>query len=112
MTETDYENDMMPVGVEVADLTPGDMVDGADALAWLTNQGYTVDVSDYHSSDYLLWTVAEVTEERTDDGEAVAVLHTEHAGTWALPPALEVTCFAAMCKDCAEHPTDCICKEN
>lgn len=108
---SDYDNDMATVECEVADLTEGDMVDGTPILDWLTDHGHTVDVSDYHSSDYLLWTVAEVVEERTDEGEAVAVLHTEHAGSWALPPALEVTCYPALCKGCGHHPTDCECED-
>ena len=102
-----YDNDMAPIGCKVADLTEGDMVDGADVLAWLDGRGYAVDASDRHSSDCLLWTVADVTEECADSGEAVAVLHTEDAGSWAVPPALEVTCYPAMRRECAMHPTDC-----
>lgn len=108
---SDYDNDMAAIDCEVADLTEGDMVDGTPILDWLTEQGCTFDTSDYHTSDCLLWIVAEVTEERTDEGEPIAVLHTEHAGSWALPPALEVTCYPALCKGCGHHPTDCECED-
>lgn len=107
---SDYDNDMAAIDCEVADLTEGDMVDGTPILDWLADHGSAVDVSDYHSSDCLLWIVAEVVEERTDEGESIAVLHTEHAGSWAVPPALEVTCYPALCKGCGHHPTDCECE--
>ena len=107
----DYDNDMAPIGCKVADLTEGDMVDGTEVLDWLIEHGHHVNATDYSSSEHLMWTIVEVAEERTAEGEPIAVIHTEQSGSWAVPPALEVTCYPALCKGCGHHPTDCECED-
>lgn len=96
-----YDNDMMPVEIRAMDLTPGDLVSGAEILDWYGDQRLPSFMS---SAGH--WRVEGVTRALTDGIKPAVTLLTD-AGSIILPAVHPVTAYPVICADCGHPPMDC-----
>lgn len=99
------ENDMMPIEVRARDLTPGDLVNGAELVEGMEALGIRVDSHGRLAATLLSLCVDRV--DRYTDSRVTIV--TRLHGNWTVPSDLPVTVQPVICADCGSVPTDCEC---